>query len=154
MKKKILGVLFPLVVSVIFGFISAKLVYSVYEDDIENKLSSSKIYLIKNGEYLTYENMREENSGNNYVYYLDENGYNTVIGITRDEDNIEKIQSLYSDDLEVLEYYISTDLLDDKQNEYDLLLSNTSDVYEVKKVVDNILNLYREDDTIKLVLAK
>ena len=42
----------------------------------------------------------------------------------------------------------------DKQNEYDLLLSKTDDVYEVKEVVDNILNLYREKDTIKLVLAK
>lgn len=154
MKKIIKGIFVPLVISIIFGFICGKLVYSVYGDDIENKLSSSKLYLIQNGEYLTYDNMREENNGNNYVYYKDDDGYKTVVGITRNEDNIDKIKSLYNDDLQVLEYYISTDLLSDKQSEYDLMLSNTSDVYEVKKVVDNILNLYRENDTIRLVLVK
>ena len=69
MKKIIKGIFMPLVVSIIFGFICGKLVYSVYDEDVENKLSSSKLYLIENGEYLTYDNMREENSGNNYVYY-------------------------------------------------------------------------------------
>ena len=154
MKKVIKGVFIPLVISIIFGFICGKLVYSVYGDDIENKLSSSKLYLIQNGEYLTYDNMREENNGNNYVYYKDDDGYKTVVGITKNEDNIDKIKSLYNDDLQVMEYYISTDLLNDKQREYDLMLSNTSDIYEVKKVVDNILNLYRENDTIRLVLVK
>ena len=154
MKKIIRGLFVPLVVSMIFGFISAKLVYGVYQDDVEKKLSSSKLYLIENGNYLTYDNMREENSGNNYVYYKDEDGYKTVVGITHDYDNVEKIKSLYSANLEVEEYYISTELLNDKQNEYDLKLNNTNDVYEVKEIVDNILNLYREEDTIKLVLTK
>ena len=154
MKKVIKGIFLPLVISIIFGFICGKLVYSVYGDDIENKLSSSKLYLVQNGEYLTYDNMREENNGNNYVYYKDDDGYKTVVGITKNEDNIDKIKSLYNDDLQVMEYYISTDLLNDKQREYDLMLSNTSDIYEVKKVVDNILNLYRENDTIRLVLVK
>jgi len=154
MKRILKGYIIPLVVSVIFGFISAKLVYSVYNDDVEKKLSSSKLYLIENGVYLTYDNMREENNGNNYVYYKDDDGYKTVVGITKDYDNIDKIKSLYSDSVKIEEYYISSELLDDKQNEYDLLLSKTDDVYEVKEVVDNILNLYREEDTIKLVLAK
>lgn len=154
MKKIIKGIFIPLVVSMIFGFVCGKLVYSVYGENVENKLSSSKLYLIENGEYLTYDSMREENNGNNYVYYKDEEGYKTVVGITRNEENIDKIKSLYSDNLEVEEYYISTQLLNDKQNEYDLQLSNTDDIYEVKEVVDNILNLYREDETIKLVLAK
>ena len=154
MKKIIKGIFVPLFVSMIFGFVCGKLVYNVYGENVENKLSSSKIYLIENGEYLTYDSMREENNDNNYVYYKDEEGYKTVVGITKNEDNIDKIKSLYSDNLEVEEYYISTQLLNDKQNEYDLQLSNTDDIYEVKEVVDNILNLYREEDTIKLVLAK
>ena len=154
MKKIINGFFVPLVVSMIFGFVCGKLVYSVYGDDIGNKLSSSKIYLIENGKYLTYDSMREENNGNNYVYYRDDEGYKTVVGITKNEDNINKIKSLYSDNIKIEEYYISSDLVNDKQNEYDLMLSNTNDVYEVKKVVDNILNLYREEDTIRFILAK
>jgi len=154
MKKIFKGIFVPLVVSIIFGFVCGKLVYNVYDEDLEVRLSSSKLYLIENGKYLTYDNMREENSGNNYVYYKDDEGYKTVVGITRNEENINKIKQLYSDSVKVEEYYISTELLNDKQNEYDLQLSNTDDLYEVKEVVDNILNLYREEDTIKLVLAK
>ena len=148
------GFFIPLVLSMIFGFVCGKLVYSVYGEDVENRLSSSKIYLVENGKYLTYDMMREENNGNNYVYYKDDEGYKTVVGITKNEDNINKIKRLYSDNVKIEEYYISSDLVNDKQNEYDLMLSNTDDVYEVKEVVDNILNLYREEDTIKLVLAK
>ena len=154
MKKIIRGIFVPLVVSMLFGFVCGKLVYQVYNDKLETKLTSSRLYLVQNGEYLTYDSMREENSGNNYVYYKDEDGYKTVIGITRDEDNIDKIKSLYSDTVKVEEYYVSNELLNEKQDEYDKMLSDTDDVYEVKEVVDNILNLYREDETIRLVLVK
>jgi hypothetical protein len=154
MKKLIRGIFVPLIISVLFGFVCGKIIYNLYNDEISNNLSSSKIYLIENGEYLTYDNMREENNGNNYVYYKDEEGYKTVVGITRDEDNIDKIKNLYSDSLEVEEYYVSNELLNEKQNEYDKVLNETDDIYEVKKVVDNILSLYCEDDTIRLVLVK
>ena len=154
MKKVIKGIFVPLVISIIFGFICGKLVYSVYGDDIENKLSSSKLYLVQNGEYLTYDNMREENSGNNYVYYKDDEGYKTIVGITKNADNISKIKKLYNDTVSVSEYYISNELLNNKQNEYDIELASVSDMHEVKEVVDNILNLYREEDTIRLILVK
>ena len=154
MKKKIMGIIIPLVISMVFGFVCAKLVYKVYDDEIGNRLSSSKLYLIQNGEYITYDNMREENSGNNYVYYKDEEGYKTIVGITKNVDNINKIKKLYSDDVIVSEYYVSNELLNNKQNEYDSLLSNTDDINQVREVVDNILNLYREEDTIRLILVK
>ena len=153
MKKIIKGLFIPLVVSTSFGFVCAKLVYSVYKDDIDSKLSSSKIYLLQNGEYTTYDNMREENSGNNYVYYVDNDIYKSVVGITRDYNNIEKIKSLYSEDLFVSEYYLSNEMIDDKQIEYDLMLSNSEDMREVREVIDNILNLYREEDIVRLVLV-
>ena len=98
--------------------------------------------------------MREENNGNNYVYYKDEDGYKSIVGITKVVDNINKIKKLYSDNVSVSEYYISNELLNNKQNEYDSLLSNTEDINQVREVVDNILNLYREEDEIRLILVK
>lgn len=154
MKKIIRGIFIPLVVSMLFGYVCGKLVYQVYEDKIDDKLSSSRLYLVENGEYLTYDSMREENNGSNYIYYKDDDSYKTVIGITRNEDNIDKIRSLYDTTVRVNEYYISNDYLNDKQDEYDVMLSNTDDMREVREVVDNILNLYRDDKTIKLVLVK
>ena len=154
MKKIFSGVFIPLVISIIFGFVCGKMVYKIYGDEVESKLSSSRLYLIHGGSYLTYDSMREENNGNNYVYYKDDNGYKTVLGITRNEDNIKKIKQLYSDNMNVMEYYIPNDLLNEKQNEYDKILNNTDDLREVREIVDNILNLYREDGAIKLVLVE
>jgi len=155
MKKVLNGLLksiiIPVVISILFGYVCGKFFYQTYRDSINGDLTSSKLYLIKNGEYDTYDNMREENSGNNYVYYKDDNTYKTVIGITRNYDNISKIKNLYSDELSVEEYYVPTEYLDSKQDEYDLVLSKTEDIYEVKEIVDNILNLYRSDDSIKLI---
>ena len=153
MKTIIKGLLVPLVISILFGFLCGKIVYSVYKDDIASSLTSSKLYVLQKGVYDTYDSMREDNGGNNYVYYMDDEGYKTVVGITSNENNIDKIKGLYDEDVKVLEYYIANELFNDKQNEYDVMLNNTDNIYEVKEVVDNILNLYREDNTIKLVLA-
>ena len=67
MKKIIRGIFIPLVVSMLFGYVCGKLVYQVYEDKIDDKLSSSRLYLVENGEYLTYDSMRVENNGSNYI---------------------------------------------------------------------------------------
>ena len=128
-----------------------KFVYNNYRDDITEDLRSSKIYLVENGTYDSYEEMREENNQNNYVYYMDDDGYKTVVGITRDYDNIDKIKKIYSDNLYVDEYYISREYMDSKQDEYDKELNDTDDVYVIREVVDNILNLYRKEDSIKLI---
>ena len=151
MKKIFKGIFIPLVLSMVFGYIFARVVYSIYGEDVENRLSSSKIFLVKRGEYTTYDSMREDNSGSNYIYYVDEDIYKTVVGITKDESNVEKIKSLYDDNLSVEEYYVSKDLLNEKQMEYDMLLNNANNIYEVKEVVDNILSLYKDEDMIRLV---
>ena len=137
MKKKILSLLIPIISAVICGYVMGKFVYNNYQNDITGDLRSSKIYLVENGTYDSYEKMREENNQNNYVYYVDDEGYKTVVGITRD---------LYVD-----EYYIPREYMDSKQEEYDRELNDTEDVYEIKEVVDNILNLYRKEDSIKLI---
>ena len=151
MRKKVLGIIIPVIISIIFGYVCGKFVYKTYRDNLYDNLKSKRLYLVQKGKYDSYDEMREDNNGNNYVYYQDEDGYNTVVGITMYYDNVDKIKKLYSDKLEVSEYYVSNDFFNNKQNEYDDELMNTNDIYEVKEVVDNILNLYRSDDSIKLI---
>ena len=143
MRKKVLGIM--------IGYVCGKFVYKTYRDNLYDNLKSKRLYLVQKGKYDSYDEMREDNNGNNYVYYQDEDGYKTVVGITMYYDNVDKIKKLYSDKLEVSEYYVSNDFFNNKQNEYDDELTNTNDIYEVKEVVDNILNLYRSDDSIKLI---
>ena len=151
MRKKVLGIIIPVIISTIFGYVCGKFVYKTYRDNLYDNLKSKRLYLVQKGKYDSYDEMREDNNGNNYVYYQDEDGYKTVVGITMYYDNVDKIKKLYSDKLEVSEYYVSNDFFNNKQNEYDDELMNTNDIYEVKEVVDNILNLYRSDDSIKLI---
>jgi len=151
MKKIIRSLFIPIVISVLVGYVLGTYFYKTYQGNIYGDLKSSKIYLIENGEYQTLDMMREENIGNNYIYYEDDNKYKTVIGITRNYHNIDKIKSLYNDSLKVMEYYIAREFLDDKQEEYDELLSNANNQYEIKEVLDNILKLYQNDNSIRLI---
>lgn len=151
MKKIIKGIFVPVFIAIIFGYVGGKFVFRTYKDNLYNDLASSKLYLIENGEYDDLMKMREDNSSNNYVYYKDDNKYKSVVGITRKYNNINKIKSLYNDDLMVYEYYIPNGKLDSRQDEYDYELSKISDTALVREVVDNILELYKNDDDLKLI---
>lgn len=151
MKKIIKGVFIPVLGAIILGFIFGKYVFKTYKDSLYSELSSSRLYLVENGEYDNIDTMREENSTNNYVYYKDNDKYKSVVGITRKYDNIDKIKELYNDNLKIYEYYVPVDKLDSKQDEYDNILTNANNLKEVKEVVDNILELYKDNDSIRLI---
>ena len=151
MKKILKGIFVPVFMAILVGFVGGRFVYRTYRDNLYDRFSSSRLYLIEKGEYDSIDLMREENSGNNYVYYKDNDKYKTVVGITKKFDNVDKIKKLYSDNLSVMEYYVANDIIDSKQQEYDDELAQASDIQEVREVVDNILNLYRSDDNIRLI---
>lgn len=151
MKKKIRGIIIPVVIAMIIGYVGGKFVYKTYLDNLYDTLRSSRLYLVERGSYDTIDTMREDNSDTNYVYYKDNDKYKTVVGITKDFDNVKKIKSLYSDNLSVLEYYVANDIIDSKQDQYEKELNEAENYKEVKEAVDNILNLYRSDDTIRLI---
>ena len=151
MKKIINGVVIPTVIAVFIGFILGKYVFKTYKDNLYDELRSSRLYLLESGEYDTIDEMREENNSNNYVYYIKDNKYKTVVGITNKYDNVDKIKSLYSNRLNVMEYYIPNDSLDNRQIEYDNKLLVTEDGGEVREIVDNILRLYRESNSMRLI---
>ena len=119
MKKILKGIFVPVFVAIIVGYVGGRFVYKTYKDSLYDSLSSSRLYLVQNGEYDSIDKMREENSGNNYVYYKDDDKYKTVVGITRKFDNVNKIKELYNDNLSVMEYYVANDMVDSKQDEYD-----------------------------------
>ena len=151
MKKIIKGVVVPVIVAIFIGFVMGKYIFKTYKDNLYEELSSSRLYLVENGEYDTIDSMREANSTNNYVYYKDQDKYKTVVGITREYSNVDKIKSLYSDNLKVITYYIANDSISSKQGEFDNNLKEANDINDVREAVDNILALYRDSDNIRLV---
>lgn len=151
MKKIVECLLLPIIMAILIGYLLGSYFYKTYKDNVYNDLRSSRLYLIQNGEYDNIDIMREENIGNNYIYYKDGNKYKTVIGITRNYENIDKIKKIYQNNVQVTEYYLANDFLDTKQEEYDELLSKVNSESEVKEVVNNILKLYQNDNNLRLI---
>lgn len=152
MKKRLRKVFIPIFLSVICGSICGKLVYEIYDSNLEESINGEKIYLIQAGAYSTYDNMVENTSVNNYVYYEDSDGlYKAIIGITENSDNIEKIKNSYGKEVIITEYYSKDTQLNSKIKEYDTILTNTTNTEEVNKIVLEMLTLYKDTDNNTLV---
>ena len=147
MLKKLFKVVLPIFLAVLFGGISAKIVFANYDKQITTTINGKKIYLIQSGAYSNYDNMIKNTLVNNYIYYQDDDGlYKSVIGITENQDNIEKIKTTYKGNVIITEYYSTDKNLNTKLQEYDLLLSKTTDTTSIKKIILQMLELYKDKD--------
>lgn len=147
MIKKLFKVALPIFLSVLFGGVSAKLVFSNYDKKITESINGKKVYLIQVGAYSNYDNMVNNTLINKYIYYQDDDGlFKSVIGITENKDNIEKIKSTYEGNVIVNEYYSDNVNLNKKIEKYDLKLTNTTNNEEIKKIVLEMLELYKDND--------
>lgn len=145
MKRKLKKLLIPIFLSVICGSICGKLVYEIYTTNLTKELTGKKIYLIQAGAYSTYDNMIENTSINNYVYYEDSDGlYKAIIGLTENKSNIEKITKTYKESVIINEYYSKDKELNNKIKEYDQQLSTTTNEEEINKIVLEMLTLYKD----------
>lgn len=148
MKKKLKKVLFPIFLSVLCGSICGRLVYDIYNKKLDDDINGKKIYLIQAGAYSTYDNMVNQTLLSNYVYYEDEDGlYKSIIGITEDYDNIEKIKNTYQSDVVISEYYSKDKTLNEQIEEYDEKIKTTIEETEIKKLVLKVLTLYKDKNT-------
>lgn len=151
MKEKIKKIVTPIFLSVFCGFICGKLVYSIYEDKAGSILLSNKVYLIEDASYEDYNTMKSSSSLSNYVYYEDEGSYKTVVGMTRSENNIEKIKSIYNRDVTVTEYLINNEKVNKLIDECDSKIGNTDDKEEIKNIVLGLINVYKEEEDVKMI---
>lgn len=137
--------------SVVLGYLCGIIVYKVYENGNYEAINSNKVYLLQSGAYSTINNMKLNNNTNNYVYYTDSGLYKTIIALTKDKENIDKIKNSYGIDLVINEYFIKDDTINNKIKEYDLKLKETNNKEEIINIVDNMLLTYKEKDNLKLV---
>ena len=148
MKKKLKKVVIPCFLSIICGSICGKLIYGIYDKEIDEYISGEKIYLIQAGAYSNYDNMVKNTSLNNYIYYKDDDGlFKSIVGVTENKDNIEKIKNTYSNEVIVTEYYSTDTELNQKINELDKKLNQTDTKEEIQKLVLEVLNLYKDKKT-------
>ena len=148
MLKKIKKVVTPIFLSVICGAICGKLIYQIYDKKIETDITGEKIYLIQAGAYQSYDSMVHNTSISNYIYYKDQDGlFKSIIGLTENKENTEKIKRTYQDEVLVSEYYSKDKNLNNKIKEYDKKMISTTNQEELKKIVLEMLTLYKDNDT-------
>lgn len=146
MMNKLKKVLIPCLLSIICGSICGHLVYGIYDKKIETDLYGEKVYLIQAGAYSNYDNMVKNTSLNNYIYYKDEDGlFKSIIGLTENKDNIEKIKNTYGKEVIVTEYYSTDKELNIKIKDLDKKINNTDNKEEIQKTILEILNLYKDN---------
>ena len=146
MIKKLFKVVIPIFLSILCGSICGKLVFSSYDKEITPNLVKKKIYLIETGAYSDYDNMVSNTLLSNYIYYQDDGKYNSIIGVTLDEDNVYKIKKTYNGEVIITEYYSTNKELNQQINNFDNLLKETNNSDEVKKIVLETLKLYKNND--------
>ncbi len=154
MKRKIKKVLISIILSIACGSICGKIIYSIYNEKLEDEIKGEKVYLIQAGAYSSYNNMIENTSLNNYIYYKDEDGlFKSIIGITENYNNIEKISKVYSKDIIVSEYYSNNQKLNKQIKEFDKKIENSSNQEEVKKHILEMLSLYKDNKTTLIAIT-
>lgn len=141
----------PIFLSILCGSLCGRVVYGIYLSDDKLSFNDNLIYLIESGAYSSYDNMRTDTIGYDYVYYEEGDLYKTVIGVTKNRNNIEKIKKIYGREVVVSEYYSNDSNLNDLLSQYDYSLLNETDVVKIKEIVIKMLNIYKDEDASKLI---
>lgn len=148
MKEKIKNqfkkIVIPVFVSILCGAVCGKIVYNIYDEN-DTLLENNTVYLLQAGAYSSYDNMRANTMGNNYVYYEDDGLYKAIIGITSSYDNIEKIKNAYNGDVIVNEYYLKNIELSNQISKLDNELSKEEDANNIKQIINSMLALYKNE---------
>lgn len=132
MKKNFI---FYLLISIIIGFISAQIVYNSYKSNILQ--NSYNAYLVK-----------VSGIENNDEYYIfDGNDDTSVVGITTNLLNANKIKQLYKTDdnsVYIKPIVIENDEFVSSLEQYDILISEVDDKKNIISINDAILSSYKE----------
>ncbi len=150
MKKKLKKIFIPIFLSVICGFICGRLVFGIYEDKGNKILTSSMVYLLEDSSYDNYDEMKASTLNSNYVYYEENGKYNTVIGMTKNKNNIEKVRKAYNKELVVSEYLLDNKEINDKISELDKKMEKTEDNDVIRDLSLEIINIYKSREDVKM----
>ena len=146
MKKYLLTFLLALVI----GFFLSIFFIKQYDNYAGFKISrmGTELYFIQYGVFSSLESMEKETIElENYVYNIDNDMYYVYVGITKNEQNANKIMSYYKNlgyDTILKQYDISNDNFLEEVENYDNILLSTEDQTAIASLINQILTKYEE----------
>lgn len=147
MKKNVIIVLCAIAI----GFFMGKTFLEQYEGYNGIKVTSSSgeiLYFIKYGEYETMEEMESETiSLSNYIYNEVNDRYYVYIGITKNKDNLIKLNNYFNSLGYIVyteEFLVTNESFLKMLENYDSILANTDDSVVISSISNQILTKYEE----------
>lgn len=147
MKKYLLTIIISLLVGFLLSFYMLKEYESI--DIIPVFNTKETAYLVQQGVYSSMESMQENTSHlTDYIYSVIDNMYYVYIGISLENDNVEKIQEYYKNkDINTI---IKTTTISDNDlinslKQYDMVLKETSEEETIKEIIKQTLSKYKEE---------
>ena len=147
MKKYIFSILLAVIVGLVFG----KFMLNQYPNSsniIPVISTSSKPFFLELGVYESEEEMNENTINFPYYIYMKrDNKYYVYIAITKNEENLKRMKGYYEEKgyvINVKEYEIESDAFLTVLEQYDNLLSESSDDSIIDGVASQILSKYEE----------
>ena len=146
MKKYLL----TFIIALIIGFFLSNFFLKQY-DDFEGIKVANKgetLYFIQYGVFSTLESLEENTiSLQNYVYNKQDDLYYVYVGITKLEENAEKIVNYYKNignETLIKEYGITNKTFLELLENYDTVLKNTNDETAIASIINQVLVKYEE----------
>ena len=141
--KNFIIVSFVLLVGIYIGLY----IYRHKEIKADSINNSSLIYLIQYGVYNTYESMKSNGENiSDYFYYIDDDGYHLIIGITENKNLSDKIKNAYNINTDVFlkEKNINNNEFIETLRQYDKLVEELNSSLGIINAEKQVLSKYEE----------
>lgn len=146
-KSTIVSILFAILIGVFIG----KYIYNGYESETKLAFNETNkeenVYLIQYGVYSSNELMIQNTKNlKDYFYYIDDNKYHVIIGITKKVELKDKIINAngIESDIYMKKICISNTEFLESLEQYDTLVSNTENEGTILTAEKQILSKYEE----------
>jgi len=140
-----------IICAVIVGFLMSQFLMNQYEkkEDLLTIFSrGEKVYLIQQGIYSSEDSVKKNTMDLGFYIYSVQNGmYYVYIGITKNIDNVQKLQGYFKDlgyDTLSKEIYVNDKKFLEVLSQYDNLLLTTTDNDVIKAICSQTLGKYEE----------
>lgn len=141
-----------MIVAIILGGITGRILYSEYKDSSLVFSEEKKLYFLEEGIYYTKESLEANTKDIHPKLVLEEDKkYHVYVGITSNRTNINKIKKIYRDgehNIKVKEVKIDHDEFRNNVEQFDILIDATTtqkDILTIEEVIlSNYENLIKE----------
>lgn len=151
MKKLIMPVLCASLIGFILGYFMFKQ-YDGLRPIIPVNAETKTLYFIQQGVYSSMENVEKNTTSfPNYIYQQENDKYYVYIGITKYKENAEKIKEYYKQQgyiTYIKEISINNQEFIETLEQYDALISQTTDTSTYPTICNQVLTKYKELVTI------